>query len=209
MMQTIAARYPSQIGSSAKSFVVGAAVLVGTGTVYAIDRFDDWRDQVQHRIGFPIERQHTQTEPASRVDIRTPAQHVENIRIVLELSIADVANYFDVSRQSVYKWLADEAIPEAGKQEKITKLSRIADQFREAGASRVGALVKMKTFDGKSLLDLAKSDVEDVAKLVSTLVLEARAMDDAYVKSDVTSLRGAKSSDWHAAVSIPRTTEHL
>jgi len=107
-----------------------------------------------------------------RPDIRTVAEHINNIRHILGTSISDLGNIFDVSRQAIYNWLAESSIPRQEKLARIIALSMIADQLKQANISRARSLFKMKTFSGRSLMDLVVSG-EYTNEHVSALINEA------------------------------------
>lgn len=187
--------------------VFGSALtLIGTGTVYKLNRTEDWRTLVQARVPFIVDVVPQSESSAERPDVRTAAQHLSNIRQVLNLAISDLAIAFGVSRQAIYKWLSDDATPEPDKRERIVTLSRVADAFRDAGVSRASALLKMKAFDGRSLLELlpeGKLRQEDV----QTLIAEAKAMDALYASSGLSGSRTKPTADWQTSVSIPGSAE--
>ncbi len=70
------------------AFVV---MLFGTGSAYGMDRSDTWRPYLQHRVPFirEVEAQGSGTE---RIDVRTPLEHLENIRTVLNPAVSDLAH---------------------------------------------------------------------------------------------------------------------
>lgn len=138
----------------------------------------------------------------AQTDVRTPAEHLANIRAVLNPAIADLAELFDVSRQAVYTWLSTDSKPDADKTARIVELSGIADTFRDAGVARAGALFRMRALDGKSLFDLLKSNADSGAA-VAALIAEARTMEGAYRDSGQTSSSAPPSDDWQSSISIP------
>ena len=146
-------------------------------------------------------------QPAN-LDVRSPVEHIENIRTVLNPSVSDLAHLFDVTRQAVYKWLAGDSTPEEEKLKRIIKLSGIADTFKAANISRAGSLLKMKTFNGRSLLDLLKTS-EDCTAQVSALISEAKAMEASYQKSGLATSKAKPTNDWQASISIPGAIEPI
>jgi hypothetical protein len=204
-MNTVAAgARPSQ----APAYPIMSRGLVGTGSAYAMDRANVWRHFVQARVEFVVVGTELATEPrgAQRIDVRTPAEHLENIRAVLNPVIGDLSALFEVSRQSIYKWLAGDSMPEAEKLERITALSRIADEFRDAGVTRAGSLLKMKAFRGRSLLDLLRAR-EDCSEAVQALIAEARTMERSYARSGFAGSKAKPTTDWQSDVSIPSSHE--
>lgn len=208
MYNLLTESYPVQpVGpSNHVAFAIISTVLLGTGSAYGMDRAEVWRYHLQPRVALVFARTDTSGDAATRLDVRTPAEHIENIRAVLNPSVADLAHLFDISRQAIYKWLSSESTPEPAKLKKIATLSHIADAFRNASISRTGAMLKMQTFNGRSLMDLLKSG-EDCAGSVATLIAEAKAMEASYDRSGIASSKARPTNDWQSSISIPGTPE--
>jgi len=195
------------MGRTAKAvFAVIGTVLIGTGSVYGVDRAESWRHYLQLRVPFILDAAVTSQDSAERPDIRTAAEHIENVRSVLDPSIADLATLFDVSRQAIYKWLSGDSTPEQDKLDRIVQLSRIADAFHSAGISRAGSLLKMKTFGGRCLMDLIKSG-ENSNEHVVALITEAKAMEASYMRSGLATSKSKPTHDWQSTISIPGSSE--
>ncbi|QKE39889.1 MAG: XRE family transcriptional regulator [Ferrovum myxofaciens] len=188
------------------AFAVIGTVLFGTGSVYGLDRTEFWRHHIQPRVPFILDAADITADSAKRLDVRTAAEHIENIRNVLNPPVADLASLFDVSRQAIYKWLAGSSTPEENKLARIHELSRIADAFYVAGVSRAGTLLKMKTFGGRSLMDLIKSG-ENRHKHITTLITEAMAMESSYNLSGLAATKSKPTGDWQSSISIPGSSE--
>lgn len=186
------------------AFVV---VLVGTGSAYAMDRSDTWRPYLQHRVPF-ISQAGLQGSATERVDVRTPLEHLENIRTVLNPAVSDLASVLDVSRQAVYKWLSNDSKPEPEKLARVQALSQIADAFKEAGVARAGSLLKMKAFGDRSLMDIVKAG-DDWYEAVNVLIAESHAMERAYERSGLAKSKAKPTSDWQASQSIPASREDV
>lgn len=182
-----------------------STILLGTGSIYGVERAEQWRHYLQPRVPFILDDA-ASGEVAGRPDVRTPAEHIENIRSVLNPSVADLAAIFDVSRQAIYKWLSSDSTPEPEKNARIVELSRIADDIRAAGVSRAGSLLKMKTFGGQSLMDLMMAG-KNRAEHVAALVAEAKAMEAAYTSSGLSNSKAKPTNDWQSSVSIPGAAE--
>lgn len=135
-------------------------------------------------------------------DAHTPIEHLENIRTVLNPSISELAILFDVSRQAIYKWLAQESAPEHDRLARITVLSKIADDFKEAGIQRAGALLNMKAFEDQSLFDLLKSG-KPYEQEVQALISEEKIIEASYVRSGLSQSSAESTNDWKASISIP------
>ncbi|EQD72674.1 repressor protein from prophage [mine drainage metagenome] len=82
----------------------------------------------------------------------------------------------------------------------------MADDFRKSEVLRAGSLLKMKTFDGRSLMDLFRSG-ESSDEHVKTLIIEAKAMENSYKKSGLSSSKAKSTSDWQSYLSIPGSIE--
>lgn len=194
------------IGSTALASL--ASLSNGTGSSLDLSQVDRW---------LPIESSKPinalivggiadHDESATDLDIRTASQHMVNIRSVLNPAISDLAAIFDVSRQAIYKWIRGESDPEMGNLARIQKLSRVADRFADAGIQRASALLKMKAFDGRSLLDLIAAD-QLAPEHLELLVSEAQAMQNAYKHSRLAQSKAAPTDDWQSSHSIPGTVE--
>lgn len=190
------------------TFAVIGTILVGTGSVYGLDRTESWRHHIQPRVPFILDAADASTGGAERPDVRTASEHIESIRNVLNPAIADLAGLFDVSRQAIYKWLPGDSTSEPDKLNRIVELSRIADAFQAAGVSRAGALLKMKAFAGRSLMDLIKSG-ENRSEHVAALISEAKAMEASYKQSGLATSKSKSSSDWQSSISIPGSSERV
>lgn len=186
------------------AFVV---ILVGTGSAYGMDRSDMWLPYLQHRVSFILEAG-VQGNDAERVDVRTPLEHLENIRTVLNPAVSDLASVFDVSRQAIYKWLSNDSKPEPEKSARVQALSQIADAFKEASVARAGSLLKMKTFGDRSLMDIVKAG-DDWREAVDVLIAESRAMERAYERSGLAKSKAKPTSDWQTSQSIPASREDV
>lgn len=192
---------PQPVGAAV---VVIACALGGTGSVFALSHAIEWGKMLDTRV--PYFDVQTTDADAARPDIRSAAEHLANIRQVLNPAIADLATVFGVSRQAIYKWIGGESTPEDDKLERIRALSLAADAFQQAGVTRASSLLKMKAFEGRSLLDLVAAG-QLVPEYTQTLIAEAQAMDAAYSRSGLAKSKAAPSDDWRAELSIPGSSE--
>lgn len=184
--------------------VVISCALGGTGSVFALSHANEWRKMLNARVAY-FDVQTTDTDTA-RPDIRSAAEHLANVRQVFNPAIADLATAFGVSRQATYKWINGESTPEDEKLERIRALSLAADAFQKAGVTRASSLLKMKAFEGRSLLDLVAAG-QLFPEHTQTLLAEAKAMDAAYSRSGLAKSKAAPSDDWRAELSIPGSSE--
>lgn len=190
------------------AFVLIGTILFGTGSVYALNRTESWRHHVQPRVPFIVDALNASIVSAERPDVRTASEHIESIRNVLNPAISDLAGLFDVSRQAIYKWLSGDSTPEPEKLSQIIELSKIADAFHASGVSRAGALVKMKAFAGRSLMELIKSG-ENSSEHLTALINEAKEIEASYKRSGLATSKSKPSSDWQSSISIPGSSERV
>jgi len=195
------------IGASATATFASLGLLAGgTGNVFDISRASNWRQMLKVRVPLHVDIGMADDSQTQRIDLRSASDHLGNIRRALNPTIADLATVFGVSRQAIYKWLNGEATPEPDKFERIRALSHAADAFRDAGVTRASAMLKMKAFEGRSLMDLAAAGQLRPTHIQS-LISEARAMDAAYDRSGLAKSKAKPSDDWRSEVSIPGSLE--
>jgi transcriptional regulator with XRE-family HTH domain len=190
------------------AFAVIGMILVGTGSLYELDRTESWKHHIQPRVPFILDAADASRGGAECPDVRNASEHIESIRNVLNPAITDLAGLFDVSRQAIYKWLSGDSTPEPDKLNRIVELSRIADAFQAAGVSRAGALLKMKAFAGRSLIDLIKSG-ENRSEHLAALISESKSMEASYKQSGLATSKSKSSSDWQSSISIPGSSERV
>lgn len=198
---------PQSSQKTARSaFAVISTVVIGTGTVYEVERNAQWQYYVKQRVPFSFESPRQVQYLPSRIDTRSSSDHLSNIKEVFDLTVSWLASLLDVSRQSVYKWSSNRAQPEESKAKVLSDLSRAADSFRDAGVVRAGSLLKMKAFDGKSLADLILSG-EDCSDHVCTLIDEFKTIEKAYRLSGLPQKTTLPTSEWQSLISIPGSIE--
>ena len=188
---------PQPVGATV---VMIACALGGTGSVFALSHANEWGKMLGTRI--PYFDVQTADTDAVRPDIRSAAEHLANIRQVLNPAITDLATAFGVSRQATYKWIGGESTPEDEKLDRIRALSLAADAFQKAGVTHAAALLKMKAFEGCSLLDLVAAG-QLLPRHAQLLIAEAQAMDAAYNRSGLAKSKATPSDDWRTELSIP------
>lgn len=197
---------PAQAAATA-AFALGSAVAVaGTGSVFEINRVDDWRRMLQARVPIQFDVEVSGDSHEHHPDLRSASDHLTNIRDMFNPAIADLASMLGVSRQAVYKWLALQAKPEPDKLERIRALSHAADACRDAAIAGAPSLLKMKALAGRSLMDLAAAG-QLLPSHVQSLIAEARAMQTAYERSGLARSKAKPSTDWRAELSIPGAPE--
>ena len=176
-------------------------LLSGTGSVFDRNSFKDWwLIYLASRVKFSIAQQ------VLEADLRSPAQHLDNIRKTLNPPIADLAIFFGVSRQSIYKWLAETSQPEVVHLDRIRKLSIMADCFKKNGIFRAGTLIRLKVFNGKSLMDLI-SEGTDNESHIDAIISEAKILEEKYTQSGLAKSATEATENWKNTYSIPHYQE--
>ena len=95
------------------------------------------------------------------------ARDISRIREVLKLSVTDLANLFNVSRQAIYDWQSGKTVaPENA--EKLSSLARAADTIAAEVPNPVFA-IRRKLAGGKTFAELVKSG-EDAEGAALTLI---------------------------------------
>jgi len=112
-------------------------------------------------------RIHVESSKVNQVDMRSPAEHVANIRDIFSINMSDLASVLGVTRPTVYAWLEGQE-PKAEAVTHIEQLSRTADTFNRASIIRLDKLVHRPILNGRSLLDMLKTD-EDLLTALDTL----------------------------------------
>lgn len=120
--------------------------------------------EVLNRVHYP----HIHVEPSrtEQIDTRSPAEHVANIRDVFAISMSDLASVLGVTRPTVYAWLAGQE-PKGEAVIRIQQLSHAADKFRQANIIRLDKLVNRPILNGRSLLDILKTDEDPIEALAT------------------------------------------
>ena len=161
---------------------------------------------LQHRVPFIVDTSVADDGSGQISDLRSPKAHLANIRQTLNPAVADLAAVFGVSRQAIYKWITGDTTPEPEKLERIQALSQAADAFQQSEITRAPALLKMKVFDGASLLDLVANGRLEPSH-VQALITEAQAMESGYQRSGLTKTKAKPTEDWRTELSIPGSSE--
>lgn len=198
--------YPS-VSTTTKMLVASTAMflaLQGTGSNYDMENVGKWVQHVERRTLLAIDAK--QLVNFTPYAMRTIVEHMENIRSIHNIPFSEWASFFGVSRQAIYKWLGGKAEPEKEKQDRIVKLSGIIDRLREADSVQVGALLKMKAFNGLSLIDLLSTH-QYTEEHLNVILNEARIAKAAYQQSGLLSSKAKSTNDWQSSISIPGTID--
>lgn len=192
------------LGRTARSacYVIGAALL----TTGAIERTSSFERLQSYFKGREAPSAIVAAPQPSRIDVRGPQQHLANIKAVFALPISELAHALGVTRQSIYKWMSASATPDGENLARLASLSRVADQFSNAGIDRAGALLSVKVAGGKSVLELLGSG-ENILGYIPQLLNEAASVNYAYESSPIRRKPASDSSEWKSSISIPSASE--
>ena len=181
-------------------------LLVGTGSSYSTPISPQWEIHLKLRADLDFEN----FEIAhARIDIRTAAEHLENIRLVLNLSVSELADFFDVSRQAIYKWLSRTSTPESQTLEQVKALSLIADAFSKAEIYRIGgAMLYIKAENEQSLMDLLKAR-KPHEKQLKELIAEAKLRKTAHGRLNFAQSKAPATDDWLSSFAVRTYREDL
>lgn len=197
------AKKTEPVTKQATAIVLGAALFFsGTGSMLELSRATEWKKAVEARTAISVDVE--QTTDGLLNDFRSAAEHLNNIKQVLNPAVSNLATVFGVSRQAIYKWMNSESTPEPENLQRIVALSHAADSFHNAGITNAATLLKIKAFDGLSLLDLVTTD-QLLPAHIDSLIAEAHAMDAAYDRSGLAQSKAKPSDDWRSEVSVPGT----
>lgn len=127
--------------------------------------------------------------------IRTPLEHLNNICTILNRPISQISNICNISRQIVYKWLAQNERPDSNNIKYICTLSYVADEFKKAGVMRFSSLLTVRAFNGLSIMDIIKAG-RSYREPLKRLIKEARLIEDAYNRSGLGFLQKETYKDW-------------
>jgi DNA-binding transcriptional regulator YiaG len=159
--------YPVNTSSPNASITLAVPLLIltaGTGGMMTAHS----TAEALNRFHYP--RIHVEPSRARQVDMRSPAEHVANIRDVFAVNMSDLASVLGVTRPTVYAWLAGQE-PKGEAVIRIQQLSCAADKFNQANIIRLDKLVHRPILNGRSLLDMLKTDEDPVAALATLKVI--------------------------------------
>ncbi|MGV0005445.1 MAG: TIGR04255 family protein [Candidatus Porifericomitaceae bacterium WSBS_2022_MAG_OTU9] len=142
------------------------------------------------------------------ISLMTTTEHLENVRDVLGLPISRLAQLLEISRQAVYKWMRGESRPDGHNTKTLEKLGRIAYKFRENKVRHPSAMLNMKAFDERSILNLVMAG-ECNDRHIDSLIKEANIMDMEYKKSGILESETPPNDDWKSTVSVAGNLEDI
>ncbi len=149
-----------------------ALLVPGTGGAYSpegLANLDRWTHQSAVEIHYPRRQDGTHAQ--------TTVERVRQIRDAFGLNMSELATMLDVSRPTVYAWLnGQEPQPEAVA--RILRLSRAGDRFSALDVGTAVAYVRQPLFEGASLLELLKSDMDTSQPMarISDLAKRSKAL---------------------------------
>jgi DNA-binding transcriptional regulator YiaG len=160
---------PKNISSPHSAITIVVPLLIwtaGTGGVMTPQSTAEVLNRL-HDPRIHIERSKSKEKQA---DMRSPAEHVANIRDVLATSMSDLASVLGVTRPTAYAWLEGQE-PKAEALMNIQRLSHVADEINRANIIRLDKLVHRPILNGRSLFDILKTDEDPVAALATLKVI--------------------------------------
>ncbi len=161
-------------GTAGVAAAVAFAFLAGTGGVTGPSYFVHREDR-----GYAF----VHLQPAARPlagEFRTPQEDVAHIRAVFRPSIADIANIFNVSRQSIYNWMSGER-PSQESIDRLGDLAKAADLFLAHGIESSTYLVRRKLDNGKTLMESVRDgeSAQDAARSLIQMAQKEMAQREA------------------------------
>lgn len=145
------------------SIALGVQLLIwtaGTGGIMTAHSTARVLDQ------FYYPRIHVEPSSAQHIDVRSPAEHVANIRDVFAIRMSDLASVLGVTRPTVYAWLSGQE-PKGEAVIRIQEISRAADKFSQENIVRLDKLVSRPILKGRSLLDILKANEDPLTALAT------------------------------------------
>lgn len=97
---------------------------------------------------------------AEAADVLAGADLIAEIKATLGVSITDLASLAGVSRQAVYDWIGGGQVSDAN-YDRLLALRRVCLDWRSLTNRPLGRLLRAKTAEGRSLLDLLGEDSRD------------------------------------------------
>lgn len=105
---------------------------------------------------------------ADAADVLAGADLIAEIKATLGVSITDLASIAGVSRQAVYDWIGGGQVSDAN-YDRLLKLRRVCLDWRSLTNRPLGRLLRAKTAEGRSLLDLLGEEPLDRSLIQSHL----------------------------------------
>lgn len=129
-------------------------------------------DYLNKRQGYKISHFDTATKYDSVAE-RTSIEDLGRIKEIFRPTVSDLANAFDVSRQTIYNWLAGE-IPSLENADRLADLARAADVLAAEGIIDLQSqALRRKIASGKTIIDIVR-DGGSAYQAIHSYVLTAR-----------------------------------
>jgi transcriptional regulator with XRE-family HTH domain len=128
-------------------------------------------------------------------------EYFQIVRSTFSPAVSDLAYAFDVTRQAVYKWLNGSAIPEDAKFAKLQRFFDVANAFNVMGVTAKADYLKLKVFQGRSLLDLIRENGLSDAQ-INQFVTEIKSMQTEFKVATRNPSKANPTDDWRSDQSI-------
>ena len=87
---------------------------------------------------------------------------VDHIKTSLGINISETADILQITRQAIYDWKAEKAIPSVKNQERINKLITICKKWESENLGPIRHLIRQNIWENYSLFDLlCRDDLDD------------------------------------------------
>ncbi|MDP8566281.1 hypothetical protein [Methylophilus aquaticus] len=151
------------------------------------------------------------TERSSHVRLnvvvsRNPQENLKFIKSVFSPSILDLANTFDVSRQSIYNWLNGEQIADANLA-KLANLTEAAEIFASSGIKLSSMILKSRLIHGKNLFQIVRDGGS--AKYAANQIVTAQLRAEAQRSKVLDKFRNKKGANPTADFALPAPNEFV
>ena len=131
---------------------------------------------------------------AEAADVLAGADLIAEIKATLGVSVTDLAAIAGVSRQAVYDWIGGGQVSDAN-YDRLLELRRVCLDWRSLTSRPLGRLLRAKTAEGRSLLDLLAEEPLDRALIQPHLKALAKRVAEEEGQRQARSARLAPLSD--------------
>ncbi len=137
-------------------------MMAGTGGLMTVDSAVKMSEYCRVKTIIHVEEFHPLIE---KIDIRSTAEHIANIRNVFDINMSDLAAVLKATRPTVYTWLEGQEPKRSETVKHIQRLSSFADEFGQANIKRLDRLLQRPILAGRSLLDMLKANEDPLVAL--------------------------------------------
>lgn len=141
---------------------------------------------------------------ANVVFARSPQENLKHIKNVFSPSIQDLANTFNVSRQSVYNWMNGETVADDNLV-KLIDLAEAADIFESANIKVSPMILKGRLVDGKNIFQIVREGGS--AKYAATRIVETQQRTEAQRSTLIERFKSKKGASPTADFVLPAPNE--